>query len=301
MASQPPPPNAPPPPRRGRLAALRARLRGLASAIDRADEAWIATTINDVARSRPWLAPLALLVGGFTMLVAGIRILLANWRLTLVQVLPAMWVWLAMYDLRLHLLRGQSLPDLRGPIVLPLALVVVAGTVASYFLNAVFAFAIAQDGAPSVRQAVAEARRRLLPICAWGGSVGIALAISTLIVSRSGGKWFVLSLGLVVAVMMVTYVAVPARMIGVDREAPAGSRRDRLSVTVISGALGLVVSAPPYVLGRIGLLMLGSKLLLVPGIVVFAAGVLLQAGATGAVKAVKVSAKLTARRHTAGR
>ncbi len=290
-----PPPSTPPAPSRERLAALRERLRAVATAIEGADEAWIATTINDVARSRPWLAPLALVVGGITMLVAGIRILLANWRLTLVQVLPAMWVWLAMYDLRLHLLRGDSLPDLRGPILVPLALAVIAGTVASYFLNAAFAFAVAQDGQPSVRRAVAEARRRLLPICAWGVAVGLALAISTLVVSRADRTWFVVSLGVVVGVMMVTYVAVPARMIGVASE-EGGSRRDRFSVSAISTALGVVVSAPPYLLGRIGLLMLGSKLLLVPGILVFAASVLLQAGATGAVKAIKVSAKLSGRR-----
>lgn len=231
------------------------------------------------------------------MLFAGMRILLANWRLTLVQVLPAMWVWLAMYDLRLHFLRGNSLPDLRGPIVIPLALAVIAGTVASYFLNAVFAFAVAQEGAPSVRRAVGEALERRWAIAAWGGGVGLALAISTVVVSRADRTWFVISLGVVVGVMMVTYIAVPARMIGIPRD---GSRRDRFSVSAISTALGVVVSAPPYVLGRIGLLMLGSKLLLIPGIVVFAASVMLQAGATGAVKAIKVSARLSAGRRRTG-
>lgn len=286
-----------PTPTRGRLVALRERLGAVGRAIDRADEAWIATTVNDLARSRPWLAPLALAVGGVTMLVAGLRILFSNWRLTLVQVLPAMWVWLAMYDLRLHLLRGNSLPDLRGPVVIPLALAVIAGTIASYFLNAVFAFAIAQEGRHSVRRAAAEARRHKWAIAAWGGAVGLALAIATIVVSRTDGPWFVLSLGIVVGVMMVTYIAVPARMIGVPRER-TGSRRDRLSVSAISAALGVVVSAPPYLLGRIGLLMLGSKLLLVPGIVLVATGALLQAGATGAVKAIKVSARLSASRHT---
>jgi hypothetical protein len=32
-------------------------------------------------------------------------LLLTNWRLTLVQVLPTMWVWLAMCDLKAHVLR----------------------------------------------------------------------------------------------------------------------------------------------------------------------------------------------------
>jgi hypothetical protein len=273
------------------------RLRAWARAIDRADEAWIATTVNDLARSRPFLAPLALVVGGITMLVAGLRILLSNWRLTLIQVPPAMWVWLAMYDLRLHVLHGNSLPDLRGPVVIPLSLAVIACTIGAYFLNAVFAFAIAQEGEPSVGRAWREARGRMAAIAAWGGGIGLALAISTLVISRSGDETlFVLSLGIVVGLMMVTYIAVPARMIGVPRGGEAGSRRDRFSVSAISTVLGLLVSAPPYLLGRIGLLMLGSPILLVPGIVVFAAGVILQAGATGAVKAIKVSARLTAGR-----
>jgi len=56
--------------------------------------------------------------------------------------------------------------------------------------------------------------------------------------------------------------------------------------------LGATVCTPPYVLGRIGVLMLGSHLLLVPGIFVLALGLTLQAGATGAVRAIKVSTRL---------
>jgi hypothetical protein len=37
------------------------------------------------------------------MLFDGVKLLFTNWRLTLVQVLPAMWIWAAMYDLKLHL------------------------------------------------------------------------------------------------------------------------------------------------------------------------------------------------------
>jgi hypothetical protein len=57
------------------------------------------------------------------------------------------------------------------------------------------------------------------------------------------------------------------------------------------------VCTPPYVLGRIGLLMLGSKVLFVPGIFVLAVGVTLQASATGAVRAIKLSVKLTGGRQ----
>jgi hypothetical protein len=53
-----------------------------------------------------------------------------------------------------------------------------------------------------------------------------------------------------------------------------------------------MVCTPPYLLGRLGILMLGSSALLVPGIIVMTLGFTLQAGATGAVRAVKMSMKL---------
>ena len=58
--------------------------------------------------------------------------------------------------------------------------------------------------------------------------------------------------------------------------------------------LGTTVSTPPYLIGRLGVLMLGSRVLLIPGIFVLTFGVTLQAGATGAVRAVRLSAALTA-------
>ena len=60
------------------------------------------------------------------------------------QIIPAMWIWLAMFDLKAHTLHGKSFNVLRGPILIPIGLAIVTLTVASYFLNAVFAFAISQ-------------------------------------------------------------------------------------------------------------------------------------------------------------
>jgi hypothetical protein len=122
----------------------------------------------------------------------------------------------------------------------------------------------------------------------------VPLALSTTVVARAGRPWFALSLGIVVGVMMIAYVTVPARLIGAKREQ---STRDKLSTTLIGGALGATVCTPPYMLGRVGILMLGSSALLVPGIIVLTVGAALHAGATGAVRAIKLSAKLaTARR-----
>jgi hypothetical protein len=269
------------------------RLRELVAAIREGDEAMVEAAVLRVSRSRRWLAPLALAVGALEMLFEGVRLVFTNWRLTVVQVLPAMWIWLAMLDLKAHALHGRSFNALTGPIVVPLVALVAAITAAAFFLNAVFAFAIARAGPPQVRAGFAGARRHLPVVLGSGAAVGLLLGLATIVVTRWGRPWFALSLGVVIGVMMVCYVAVPSSLIGIK---PNISRRDKLTATAVSGALGAAVSTPPYVLGRIGILMLGSSALFIPGIFVVAIGFTLQAGATGAVKAVKLSAHLVAGR-----
>jgi len=261
-------------------------------AIEENDDAKIEQAIVRLSRSRRVFAPLALAVGTFALLFAGLRLLVSNWRLTLVQVLPALWIWLAMYDLKAHVLHGRSFNVVRGPILIPIALVIIAITVASFFLNAVFAMAIAAPDGPEIRPAVAQARAHLAQIVTSGTVVGVALAFSTTVATRWHSPWFTLSLGIVVGVMMVAYVALPARLIGIR---PEQSPREKLTTSVLGGILGATVCTPPYLLGRLGILMLGSKVLLVPGIFVLAIGVTLQAGTTGAVRAIKMSAKLIGR------
>ena len=222
-----------------------------------------------LSRSRRLFAPLALGAGALVMLFDGVKLLVTNWRLTLVQVLPAMWIWLAMLDLKAHVLRGDSFHVVHGPVVILLVLAVAAITAACFFLNAVFAFAIAGPGPPVIRPAFTRARSSLdrgpgmgrrgrpVPRRVHGGAL------------RWGSWWFAVSLSIVIAVMMVCYVAVPARLIGMRT---TGSKRDKLTLTAVGGAISAVVCTPPYALGRIGLLMLGSRALFIPGIIVMALG-----------------------------
>ena len=231
----------------------------------------------------------ALTVGALGMLLEGVKLLFTNWRLTLIQVLPAMWIWAAMYDLKLHLLSRNSFHVLHGPVVIPIVLAIAAVTAASFFLNAVFAYAIARPGRPRIRPAFTQARSHLVVVLGSGTVVGVLLGVATMVVSRWGAPWFTLSLGIVIAVMMICYVAVPARLIGAKT---TSSKRDSLTASMVGGAIGAVVCTPPYVLGRLGLLMLGSHTLFALGVIVFALGLILQAGATGAVKVIKMSAKL---------
>jgi hypothetical protein len=277
----------------GRFRPLR-RIRLLVKAIQDNDEAEIEQAIIRLSRSRRWLAPLALAVGGLVLLFDGLRLLVSNWRLTLVQILPAMWIWLAMFDLKVHVLHGRQFHVIRGPILIPIILAMTGITIAAFFLNAVFAFSISEPGKPRIRPAVERARQHLGQIALSGGVVGLLLGFSTVVVTRWGHPWFALSLGIVVGVMMVAYVSVPARLIGAKA---TSSRTDKLWTTAVGGAIGATVCAPPYLLGRVGILMLGSHTLFIPGIFVVAIGVTLQAGATGAVRAIKMSTKLAVGRQ----
>ncbi len=269
------------------------RLGAVARGVREGDEAAVVGAVEALSRRHRLLAPLALVVGGVAMLFQGVRLLLSNWRLTVIQIPPAMWIWAAMYDLRGHVLHDRTVEELSGPAVIPLIVAVTAITAACFWLNAVFGFAISQDGRPEVRPAIDEARPHLATILGSGAVVGLALGLTVTVVTRAHRPWFAVTLSVVIALMMIAYVAVPARLIGVD--SGAISRRDRLSASLVGSLFGAVVSTPAYVLGRIGLLMIGSPFLRLPGILIFVLGFTLQTGATSAVKAVKMGARLARR------
>jgi hypothetical protein len=260
-------------------------------AVREGDDAMAEEAILRLSKAHGWLAPLALAASAFAMLFDGLKLVFSNWRLTLVQILPAMWIWLAMFDLKAHVLHGKSFHVLRGPVLIPIVAAIAAITAAAFFLNAVLAFAIAKGGAPRVRAGVNAARAHLPVVLGSGAFIGLLLGLSTVVVTRWGRPWFAISLSIVVGVMMVCYVAVPSRLIGMRA---TGSKRDNLTASALSGAIGAAICTPPYVLARVGILMLGSSALLIPGIIVLAFGATLQAAATGAVKAIKLSAKLVA-------
>ena len=153
-------------------------------------------------------------------------------------------------DLKAHVLHGKSFHVLTGPVVIPIVAAIAAITTAAFFLNAVFAFAIARQGPPEIRAGFARAQAHLHVVLRSGAFVGLLLGLSTVVVTRWGSPWFALSLSAVIGVMMVWYVAVPSSLIGVKT---VRSRREKLATSAVSGALGAAVSAPAYLLGRIGI------------------------------------------------
>ena len=164
----------------------RARVRHLVDAIGDADETSVEQFVLEVSRSHRWLAPLAFVVGSFAMLFEGLKLVVTNWRLTLVQVLPAMWIWAAMFDLKVHVIAGASFASIRGLAEVVAVLLIATITASTFLLNAVFAFAITTPGPPEVRPALALAWHHRRAAFAWGGSIGLALGLSTVVVPRWG-------------------------------------------------------------------------------------------------------------------
>lgn len=293
-SSPPGEPGAPARERR-RMATLINAIGGLVQAIRDGDDSMVESAVVTLSGRRRWLAPLGMVVGAFMMLFEGLRLLFTNWRLMLVQVLPAMWIWIAMMDLKIHVFHGKSFHPLHGWALVAAMAGVVVLTAASSFLNAVFAFAIARPGKPQIRPAFAQAWSHAQVVLGAGTVVGIALAYAALYVSRWGQTWFAVSMSIVIGVMMVAYVSLPARLIGMKT---SYSSSDKLKASAVGGAIGAVVCFPPYAIGRLGILMLGSHVLFIPGVVLLTLGLTLQVGATSSVKAIKMSAKLVAGHRT---
>ena len=270
-------------------------------AIREGDEQTVEQAVLQLAQTRKIFAPLALIVGAFVMLFSALRLLVTNWRLILVQALPALLIWAVTLDLKAHVLHGKEFNVIRGPIVVVLFVLAVLVTIGAFFLNAAFAFTISQHGPPDVRAGFRQARRHAREVIGWGTVIGLALGVAAILVPRWGLRWFALTLGTVLAVMMLCYVAVPARIVGVQTAKPADmqSRRDKLAATALAGLVGGIICTPPYVISRVGEGFLGSGSLFALGVALVAIGLTLEAGATGAVKAVKVSAKLLAGRSPA--
>jgi hypothetical protein len=156
----------------------------------------------------------------------------------------------------------------------------------------VFAFAVAGPKPPKIRPAVAQVRTHHREILGWGFAVGLAHASATVYVSRWGTNWFTLAMGTVLLVMTVTFVSIPAQFIGA--QTAKHSMQDKISGAAASGAMSAVLTSPGFILNRLGLLLAGTSLLRIPGVVLFSIGIALQAAATSGAKAVKLSTKWAA-------
>jgi hypothetical protein len=276
--------------RRTRRELIKAQLSRLITAIRDGNEESVEKAVVELSQTKRYLAPLGFAVGAFVMLFNGLKLVVTNWRLTLVQILPAMWIWAAMFDLKIHVVHGKEFRDLKGPAVLTFWAAIVVITATAFFLNAAFAAAIARQGPPDIGDGFAQARANTRTVLSWGAGIGVALGVAVLVSPHWGRFWFALTLSIMIGVMMICYVAVPGRITGATKRTT--SRRDNLASAAVGGAVGAAVCAPPYLLGRLGLVLLGSHALFPLGVALLIVGIILYTGTTTAVKAVKMSTKL---------
>lgn len=272
---------------------VRARLKRLVRmvrAVAEADASKIESAARALGESRRYLAPVAWAAGAIVLVIRGIKLLVVNWRLSLIQLVPAVWVWLVMWDLKQHALRGAAFREFTVGGAVLLGIAAVAASVAAFWCNTVFAFAI-QRQPPAIAPAARQANAFLMKIVSSGSFVGVLLAVAALAVPRIGSTWlYVVMLGAVLGVMLISFVAIPARIIGVKRQRLPP--RQAVGRWAAGGALSAVAMTPGFVLDRVGLILLGVPGLHLVGFLLLSAGTALYAAGMSSVRAVKLSMKL---------
>lgn len=269
----------------------------LAHAVVSTDPEQVGRALSALASSRRILAPLGWALGTILLLFQGLRTIVVNWRLTLIELLPAIWIGLTWWDLRVHALHRLELTPVHGAVLVVVATGVIAITVVCYWCNAVFALAVEPGHPRSIREAYGSARRHARYLNTWGLGVGIAHAVASTLVVRTGLFAFSLAIGAVAVVMMISFVTVPARLLGLTTRRPLPQK---VSSVAVGGAISAVAQAPGFLLNRVGLLFLGVDVLVVPGIILFVVGVALQTAAVSSVSAVKLSTQFVGATHYGG-
>jgi hypothetical protein len=262
----------------------------LTRAVADADAVEIEAAVRQLGESKRYLTPVAWAAGACVLLIRGIKLLVMNWRLSLIELVPAAWVWVVMWNLKRHALRGAPFRELTVWGMILLAVVAVGLTLIAIWCNTVFAFAV-DTSPPKVGPAARRATSDLPTIALAALVLGLLLTFAAIVVPRIGPTWlYVVTLGGVLALMLINFVAVPARISGVRRRRLPP--RQKVGSLLAGGALSAVAMGPGFLLDRIGLIMLGVPGLHVLGFVLLSIGTALYAAGMSSVRAVKLSMKL---------
>jgi len=267
-----------------------ANLIQMATTVADADAARIEQTARQFGESRRYLAPIAWAAGALVLLVRGIKLLLLNWRLLLIELVPAAWVWFVMWELKQHTLRGAPFRQitLGGMVLVSLGAVVV--TVTAFWCNTVFGYAISNDR-PELQPAIRQARAHRFAVAAAGAAVGLVIAFAVAAIPRIGSTWlYVVALSGVLGLLLVSLVAVPARLMG--RRRAKLPLKQSVGTWAAGSALSAVAMTPGLLLDRIGILLLGVPGLHLVGLLLLAMGAALYAAGLSSVRAVKLTMKL---------
>jgi hypothetical protein len=191
-------------------------VRGVRAVAD-ADPGYIETALLELGGSRRYLAPVAWAAGTLVLVVRGAGLLVSNWRLALVELVPAAWVWLVMWDLKRRGLRAPPLREVTFGGVLLVLCVVIGASIVVFWLNVVFAFAITHER-PRVRLAMGQARPFWGAVVRAGAGVGAVLTAGLAVIPRIDSVWLYVAAVLgVYRLMLVALVVVPARILGIGK------------------------------------------------------------------------------------
>jgi hypothetical protein len=266
------------------------RLVRTARAVADADPTQIESTARQLGESRRYLAPLAWAAGTIVLLVRGVKLLVLNWRLTLIELVPALLVWVVMWELKHHTLRAVPFREVTLGGLLVMAAVAVLASVAALWCNTVFGFAITHPR-PLIAPAVQQTRPFLRRITTFGAAVGLLLSLAAAALPRIDRPLFSLLLICgVTAMMLIAFVAIPARILGARKQRLPP--RQAIGSWAASSALSAVAMGPGFLLDRIGLLLLGMPGLHLLGLVLLSVGTALYAAGMSSVRAVKLTVKL---------
>jgi hypothetical protein len=275
--------------RNGRLDDWFSRVVALVLAVANAEPAEIEATARGLGGSRRYLAPIAWAAGALVLLVRGVKLLVLNWRLTLVELVPAVWLWVVMWELKQHALRDVPFRHLTVQLIVAVGVLAIAASIASFWCNTVFALAIS-EAHPRIGPAVRQARPYRRTLVVAGVLLGVLLTAAAVVVPRLGSRWlYVCAIGALYAIMLTSFVVVPARVIGLKRQKlPPRQAIGRIGV---GSALSAIAMTPGFVFDRLGLVLLGVSGLRVLGFVLLSIGTALYAAGMSSVRAVKLTMK----------
>jgi hypothetical protein len=261
-----------------------------AAAVRSTDPGTVESALRDLGGRRRWLAPLAYAAGTVAVVFDGVLLLIRNWRLTLLQLFPAAWIWVMTWNLKNHTLAN---PDISTGISVLVAVGVLLAAQIAYWCNATFAFTMAQGATTDFRAAFREARPHWRFVSGLALLTGALQAGIWLLVPHVQPRWLWLTLLAMFFVQVYLFIAIPSWLLGVRK---TGTRRERTVQTMTTGVLSGVASTPGFLLNRIGLLLLGSSLWIV-GVVLVSISAVLHVTASSSVRVVKMSLRLRPAEH----
>src|SRR5216110_591362 len=126
-----------------------------AAAVRSTDPASVESAPKALGGRRRWLTPLAYAAGTVAVVFDGVLLLIRNWRLTLLQLVPALWISAMTWNLRHHVFAN---PDITTGISILAAVGMLLVAQAAYWCNVTFAYTLVRDSTTDFGAAFRDVR-----------------------------------------------------------------------------------------------------------------------------------------------